>query len=142
LIEAVAADDAITNFNAQRVLLRFVLSWWVSQLVVPGEGKRIVVISIIRIPVPVSRKTDNVRSLFETAITNQLGVQSTFNALEHELQKLTIQQWTDAIFNFTGIDGDRSRLSRLRGDISPDYADYRDYSQNVRARDLILALCF
>jgi hypothetical protein len=39
-------------------------------------------------------------------------MQSSLNALEHEFQKLSVEQGTDAILNLARVDGYRRRLCR------------------------------
>src|SRR5688572_2157113 len=86
----------------------------VSKLIVPLKSKCVVVVSIVRITLPVARETHHVCGFFKTAVANQFGVQSSFDALVHELQKLSVKQRTDAVFNGASIDRNRCALCGLR----------------------------
>ena len=70
------------------------------------ERECVVVVSIIRITIPVARESDDVGRLFKAAVADQLRVQTAFDAFEHELQELAIEKGTDTVFNLASIDRD------------------------------------
>jgi hypothetical protein len=106
-------NHTIAGLDTQRMFLTLLR---VGELIVPLKGERVVVIAIVGITFPIARQTDNVRWFFKTAVANQFGVESSFDALVHEFQKLSVEQGTDVVLNLASVDRNRCPLSRLRYD--------------------------
>ena len=66
-----------------------------------------VVVSIVGVPLPISRQADRVRRLFEPAVAQQLGMQAELDVLVHELGELPIEPGTDVILDRGRVDRDR-----------------------------------
>src|SRR2546423_10396012 len=85
LVDSVTLNYAVTGIDAQRVFLNIAIDLnlpllRVSELIVPMKGECVIVVSIVRITLPIARQTNRVRRFFETAVANQFRVQSSFNA--------------------------------------------------------------
>src|ERR1051326_1574620 len=87
LINSVTLNHTVASPHAQRVFLPL---RWIRGLIVPHERQRVVVVAIVGITIPVARESDHVCRFFEAPIANQLGVQSTLDALEHKLEELAV----------------------------------------------------
>jgi len=141
LINPVSRNDAIAGLNLQRMVFAFYR--WISRLIVPMERECIVVIPIVRIAIPVARKTDDVGRLFKAAVANQLRVQTTLDAFEHKLKELAVEQGTDMVFNLARIDRDRRSLTCLRCEVRNVATQNHASAQNSKypRRSLLKFMC-
>jgi hypothetical protein len=87
------------------------------------EVQPVVVIAVVRIAIPVARQADRVWRRLEAAVPNELGGQTGLDALEHELEKLPVQQRTDGAPDGAGIDRDTGACGRLRTSRSESAGD-------------------
>jgi len=82
---------------------------WIEHFRVPMKVQPGIVIPVVRVALPVTRKPDRIGSFIEAAIAHQFGTQPALHSLEHELIELTVQQRADLTFDFRRIDGDVGR---------------------------------
>ena len=57
---------------------------------IPSQAQSGIIVSVIRITLPVSRQSEGIRLLVEAAIAHQFRIEPAFNILEHELGELPI----------------------------------------------------
>src|SRR5215475_5209373 len=108
-------DDAWTDIDSQTMAVDDtfgLLRIGVSNLLIPMEREAIIVIAVIGVTFPVTRKTDVIRGFFKAAVAYQLRVQPPLDILEHEFGELAVEYWTDWSLDLTRINcnGGRPRL--------------------------------
>jgi len=95
-VAPVTHDNSVGNIQSQRVSRRFRrLRFGITCGCIPIKVQSVVVVSIIRVTLPITRKADRVRQFFETSVVQEFSMKTKLHTFKHVLQELSVEQGTN-----------------------------------------------
>src|SRR5437016_162941 len=93
LQDATSPPIVVAEVHAQRMFGVFVQKFISRRIVngiIPDEMQARIVVAVIGVALPVARQPDGIWRFFKTSVPDELGGETTLDALEHELVELPV----------------------------------------------------